>query len=744
MNIKAELHNKSTKANVKFDNDSIIIKNLSGLRVNKVQKQQIISTVSSARDQKIVADIVFDFLAKRVNPRAMYFIQDPLLVPEANPLYFRGDYTPVVSFPETFWRWASQFDTSENLIPLEINTCAWNYQDALGGECYIMMFDNHHDWRTYLFVEAVDPKCVEDQCFRLDLDVLNFVASRWQCLRAERDAAREFKNRDIREAKYLDEIRSREQFIEQMKMIQQVAVGLSNPPTLDELYLGIVEAMRNQLGFDRSVFMLLDLKKRCFTGTYGTNESGETISEYHTIYDIHQLEEQYIEALYSPDENLVIIEDAPLYSSGSVVGQGWNGMLILRDGDDAIGWVAFDNFIRREPISKYDRGILRSLGSLMSQIYIRKRQEQNMRLLHSSMVELSRCTTLSEVCRSAVDFAIHHLGIDRLAVFLTDSELTQIHGTWGTDIQGNVVDESYYKSEVQYDRPLVSTAIAQPNEISFEDSVPIYHDKRIVGNGWTAMTLLKSSTEGPIAFIAADNLLSRKPLTSQLQELMLLFASNLTEVLQRTKAQESIRNLNENLEREVKRRTLELEQANQQLELLSNIDPLTRLGNRRQLSKLMDNFESMPNNVSVGFGLILLDIDFFGLFNNAYGHLEGDITLIRIGNILSGFCKTDEESFCRIGGEEFALLLSGTTEKNTSQLAEKIRHAIEKEAIAHNQNPPSNLLTVSVGYYFASTLPKSFDFETMYSKADDALYEAKSAGRNRVMGSSEACYEVSC
>lgn len=93
--------------------------------------------------------------------------------------------------------------------------------------------------------------------------------------------------------------------------------------------------------------------------------------------------------------------------------------------------------------------MLDSFGSLFSQIYIRKRQEQNVRMLHSSMVELSRCTTVSDVCKSAVTFAIKNLGIDRMAVFLTDENCSYMQGTWGTDIQGNVVDESYFFGETQ-------------------------------------------------------------------------------------------------------------------------------------------------------------------------------------------------------------------------------------------------------------------------------------------------------
>ncbi len=62
-------------------------------------------------------------------------------------------------------------------------------------------------------------------------------------------------------------------------------------------------------------------------------------------------------------------------------------------------------------------------------------------MLHASMVELSRCMTVSEVCKSAVTFAINRMGIDRMAVFLTDEACSYIQGTWGTDIQGNIVDD---------------------------------------------------------------------------------------------------------------------------------------------------------------------------------------------------------------------------------------------------------------------------------------------------------------
>lgn len=68
----------------------------------------------------------------------------------------------------------------------------------------------------------------------------------------------------------------------------------------------------------------------------------------------------------------MVVEDVPLYTVGQVVGQGWNAMLILRDGNDTIGWIAIDNYINRQPITEYQKQMLESFGSLLAQIYIRK------------------------------------------------------------------------------------------------------------------------------------------------------------------------------------------------------------------------------------------------------------------------------------------------------------------------------------------------------------------------------------
>ncbi|AXY02763.1 GGDEF domain-containing protein [Vibrio alfacsensis] len=687
-------------------------------------------TVSSTRDHRLLAEAIFQYLEQHFGPSAIAIFDDPLTNPLDSLRFVQGEFYSIRKYPEPFWEWASQFDTSESIIPLAINTCNWNHTDDLGGESYIMMLDNTPIKRTYLLIQNVHEHTAHN-IYEQSYDAMQLAASRWQCIRAEKNASQEIKQRDAREAKYVDEISQRERFIENMKLVQQVALDISNPYSLKELYLKAVDALRERLGFDRSTLMLLDMKKRSFSGTYGTNEAGDTIDEFHTQYDLHQLSEEYIEALSNVECNLVVIENTPIYTAGKVVGLGWNAMLILRDNEKPFGWFALDNFIHRKPITDYQKQMLESFGSLFSQIFIRKRQEQNVRMLHSSMVELSRCTTVSDVCKSAVTFAINNLGIDRMAVFLTDEDCSYMKGTWGTNIQGKVVDESYFYEQTQ-DFSLINLARSMPNDVAFEESVPIYHNCNIVGFGWAAMTVLTSNRGVPIAFIAVDNLLTRAPLTSQLREVIRMFASSLVEVLQRTQAQEAIRALNENLEQEVNKRTKELEEANHQLEVLSKLDPLTRLGNRRMLEHVMQKYCMFDHKEVISFGLILIDIDHFGLFNNHYGHLEGDIALMRIGNILEHHTKDEDEVFCRIGGEEFALLMIGANCGDVKQRAERIRGSIENEAIKHCHNPEGQLLTVSVGCACYQTLGNELNFDYLYQLSDKALYLAKHNGRNCV------------
>jgi diguanylate cyclase (GGDEF)-like protein len=128
---------------------------------------------------------------------------------------------------------------------------------------------------------------------------------------------------------------------------------------------------------------------------------------------------------------------------------------------------------------------------------------------------------------------------------------------------------------------------------------------------------------------------------------------------------------------------------------------------------------------------VLLDIDFFKAFNDNYGHLKGDECLIKIGQLIRGFGKRPGDLVARYGGEEFAVILADTDSNAAAAIAEKIRVAVCDLGIRHGYSDVDSKVTVSIG--LATNYPQRKASETDIIKAaDEALYESKQAGRNRV------------
>ncbi len=130
--------------------------------------------------------------------------------------------------------------------------------------------------------------------------------------------------------------------------------------------------------------------------------------------------------------------------------------------------------------------------------------------------------------------------------------------------------------------------------------------------------------------------------------------------------------------------------------------------------------------------MMILDVDFFKLYNDNYGHSMGDDTLIKVAECLKTSLKRANDLAFRLGGEEFAIIF--TTEDRTKALefANIIRTNIEQLNIEHNWSPISKNITVSIGLVCKRAI-EVYDKETIYKEADHALYDAKKGGRNRVV-----------
>lgn len=156
---------------------------------------------------------------------------------------------------------------------------------------------------------------------------------------------------------------------------------------------------------------------------------------------------------------------------------------------------------------------------------------------------------------------------------------------------------------------------------------------------------------------------------------------------------------------------------------LANIDKLTGLLNRRSYDEILTNQINLAARNKYPMVLAILDIDYFKRFNDLYGHPEGDVALSRLSELLKKCMQRANDYVFRIGGEEFALIISGIEEEKILSFLNSVREEVKALNIANKNSSISPYLTVSIG---ASVLNQGYVSEQMlYKTADLALYEAK-------------------
>lgn len=185
------------------------------------------------------------------------------------------------------------------------------------------------------------------------------------------------------------------------------------------------------------------------------------------------------------------------------------------------------------------------------------------------------------------------------------------------------------------------------------------------------------------------------------------------------------------LEHQVNLRTEELSRANRLLEQQSITDGLTGLANRRCLDQQSLRLWQQAQRQRSSFALLMIDIDWFKNYNDHYGHLQGDDTLRRVATILDTHARRPGDLAARYGGEEFVLVLSDTPDKTARDIAAHILAAVNLEQIEHKHSPLGHI-TVSIGLAACEHVLPGMEFGQLLQQADNALYQAKQQGRNRV------------
>ncbi len=168
-------------------------------------------------------------------------------------------------------------------------------------------------------------------------------------------------------------------------------------------------------------------------------------------------------------------------------------------------------------------------------------------------------------------------------------------------------------------------------------------------------------------------------------------------------------------------------------EELSITDELTQLFNRRHFNRLLPLELARAARDRRCFGLMLIDVDYFKQYNDSYGHLRGDVVLQAVAGAIGENLKRAGDFAFRVGGEEFAVIVTVDNAVGVVEIAESLRLAIEALNLEHASSDVADRVTVSIGVkYERFDDGPAVDAERLYRLADEALYVAKENGRNRV------------
>jgi diguanylate cyclase (GGDEF)-like protein len=179
--------------------------------------------------------------------------------------------------------------------------------------------------------------------------------------------------------------------------------------------------------------------------------------------------------------------------------------------------------------------------------------------------------------------------------------------------------------------------------------------------------------------------------------------------------------------------TRRLDDANRELQRLSSVDGLTGIANRRCFDeKLLCEWRHC-SRMSLPLSLLIIDVDSFKPFNDHYGHQLGDECLKAVAQVLQQNTHRSDDMVARYGGEEFGVILPDTMREGALVVAEAMRAGMEARGIGHTWSAAAKVVTISIGV--ATIIPprgSEGGINALIKAADDALYQAKEEGRNRV------------
>ncbi|HLY25993.1 MAG TPA: ATP-binding protein [Aggregatilineales bacterium] len=220
------------------------------------------------------------------------------------------------------------------------------------------------------------------------------------------------------------------QFQEKLKALHEVSITLTRASSLDDLCRGAIELGRAELGFDRLGLWLINDDLETMNGAYGTSTDGQVQDEryLHT-----RIEDDPMAAETLRNKSRISVwEDAPLYTDWKVVGQGWNIMAVLWDGDRGVGWLAADNLIHKQPLLPYQPELLQLYSATLGHLLARKKTEEQFRQSEERFARIFNVTPIP-IAISDVDVG-HYIAVNDSWVELFGHSREEALGRTGIDL----------------------------------------------------------------------------------------------------------------------------------------------------------------------------------------------------------------------------------------------------------------------------------------------------------------------
>jgi diguanylate cyclase (GGDEF)-like protein len=171
---------------------------------------------------------------------------------------------------------------------------------------------------------------------------------------------------------------------------------------------------------------------------------------------------------------------------------------------------------------------------------------------------------------------------------------------------------------------------------------------------------------------------------------------------------------------------LKYQKALREIKDIALTDRLTGVNNRRYFDTYIQKIFPLMKRMDRAFHYVIMDIDNFKMLNDTYGHHAGDVVLKQVATLINGNVR-DEDCFSRFGGEEFVMILSNARQREIKKVIDRLRRKVEDMVIIYNNKPIKVTLSIGVTRY-----ERNDEVKDLLLKADKALYEAKSTGKNKV------------